>query len=86
MEWKSGDNWQLLVGVSGFVYQLSDDLGFTRTRGGFVSIGCGARVADAVMSTALRLGKHPMVCLRMALEEAERADACVRKPFRILEL
>jgi ATP-dependent protease HslVU (ClpYQ) peptidase subunit len=79
------DSSEMLIGVSGRVFEFCNDWHFGEDINNFNSIGSGTKFALGSLYSTRRL-KSPNARIQLALESAEKFSTSVRGPFTILEL
>lgn len=75
-----------LVGLRGRLYTIHEDYQVAKAADGFAAVGCGAEVALGALFATQDSGLGPRRRVRIALEAAERFNAGVRGPFKVLSL
>lgn len=71
-----------LVGVSGRLFHVESDFQVGEARDGYDAVGCGGEAARGALFATAHL--KPEARVRMALRAAERLNAGVRGPFRVV--
>ncbi len=79
------DSSEMLIGISGRVFEFCNDWHFGEDINNFNAIGSGTKFALGSLYSTRRL-KSPNARIQLALESAERFSTSVRGPFTILEL
>lgn len=79
------DSSEMLIGVSGRLFEFCNDWHFGEDINDFNAIGSGTKFALGSMYSTRRM-KSPHARIQLALESAERFSTSVRGPFTILEL
>lgn len=79
------DSSEMLIGISGRVFEFCNDWHFGEDINNFNAIGSGTKVALGSLYSTRRM-RSPNARIKLALESAERFSASVRGPFTILEL
>lgn len=76
---------ELLVGVGGRLFHVTEDYSVTESAHRFDACGSGGQVAlGSLYTTHGRADVHPRQRIRVALLAAESLDASVRGPFTVL--
>ena len=81
---KEAGNGNFLLGIAGRLYGLYADFQFSRSRAGYLAVGCGAELARGSLHTTASLNLTPRERVRLALEASAAHNAGVEGPFTIL--
>jgi len=79
------DSSEMLIGISGRVFEFCNDWHFGEDINDFNSIGSGTKFALGSLYSTRRM-RSPNARIQLALESAEKFSPSVRGPFTILEL
>jgi len=79
------DSSEMLIGVSGKIFEFCNDWHFGEDVNNFNAIGSGTKLALGSLYSTRRM-KSPNARIQLALESAEKFSASVRGPFTLLEL
>lgn len=75
--------WRLLIGYSGRLFEMQNDLGVLEALEGYNAVGAGGDLAKAVLYATDEERAEPEARLMLALGAAEKFNASVRGPFTV---